>query len=104
MKRVVLLLLLISDVCFGQQVASLPVTIDFPQIAIGGDAGGVNYVTLLQIVNNNSVATTGHLTLHTDDGSGLAALFDGQGPLSTMDLAVPPGQARQIRITTNGPL
>ena len=91
-------------VCFGQQFASLPVTINFPQIAIGGDVDGVNYVTLLQIVNNNSAATTGRLTLHADDGSGLAALFDGQGPLSTMDIAVPAGQARQIKLTTNGPI
>jgi hypothetical protein len=104
MKKIILLLVLISDVSFGQQVASLSVTLNFPQIAIGGDANGVNYVTLLQIVNNNSAATTGHLTLHADDGSGLAALFDGQGPLSTMDIAVPAGQARQITITTNGPI
>src|ERR1041385_6223948 len=104
MKKIIFLLLLLSDVCFGQQVAFLPVTVDFPQIAIGGDTGGVNYVTLLQIVNNKSVATSGHLTLHADDGSGLPALFDGQGPLSTIDISVPSGQARQIQITTNGPI
>src|SRR5262245_28789341 len=104
MKKTVLLLLLISDVCFGQQVVSQPVTIDFPQIAIGGDAAGVNYVTLLQVVNNNSAATTGRLTLYADDGTGLTALFDGQGPQSSIDINLPAGQARQIRITTNGPL
>src|SRR5438132_12269330 len=71
---------------------------------MGGDVDGVDYVTLLQIVNNNSAATPGRLTLHADDGSGLAALFDGQGPLSTMDIAVPAGQARQIKLTTNGPI
>lgn len=103
MKKVALLLLLVSDVCFGQ-TTSLPVPVNFPQIAIGGDASGVNYVTLLQLVNNNSSPTTGHLTLHADDGSGLAALFDGQGPQSSLDISMPAGQARLIQITTNGPV
>src|SRR5258705_14025771 len=104
MKKVIFLLLLLSDLSFGQQVASLSVIRDFPQIAFGGDAGDVNYVTLLQLVNNNSAATTGRLTLYADDGSPLAALFDGQGPQSSMDIALAAGKARQIRLTTNGPI
>ena len=103
MKRLILLLLLISDVCFGQ-ATSLSIPVNFPQIAIGGDSSGVNYVTLLQVVNNNSAPTTGHLTLHADDGSGLPALFDGQGPQSSIDISLQPGQARLITITTNGPV
>ena len=103
MKRAVLLLFLISDVCFGQ-ATSLSIPVNFPQIAIGADASGVNYVTLLQVVNNNSAATTGHLTLHADDGSGLPALFDGQGPQSSLDIPLQTGQARLIKITTNGPV
>jgi hypothetical protein len=104
MKNIFLLLLLMSDVCFGQQFTSLTFPIDFPQVALGGDLSGVNYVTLLQVVNNNSVATTGHLTLHGDDGSPLTALFDGQGPQATLDISLAAGQARQIQITTNGPV
>jgi hypothetical protein len=103
MKKVILVILLISDVCFGQ-ATSLSIPVNFPQIAIGADASGVNYVTLLQVVNNNSAATTGHLTLHADDGSGLPALFDGQGPQSSLDIPLQTGQARLIKITTNGPV
>ena len=73
-------------------------------IAIGGESTGVNYVTLLQVVNNNSAPTTGHLTLHADDGSGLPALFDGQGPQSSIDIPLMTGQGRLITITTNGPV
>src|SRR5262245_8352434 len=103
MKKAILLVLLIADVCFGQ-ATPLTIPVNFPQIAIGGDASGVNYVTLLQVVNNNSVATTAHLTLHADDGSGLPALFDGQGPQSSLDIPLQAGQARLIKITANGPV
>jgi hypothetical protein len=105
MKKTILILLLLSaDFAFGQQTASIPVTVDFPQIAIGGDSADANYVTLLQIVNNNSIATTGHLALYTNDGSALAALIDGQGPQTTMDISLAPGQARQIQLTASGPI
>jgi hypothetical protein len=103
-KTILTLLLLSADFAFGQQTASIPVTVNFPQIAVGGDAGEANYVTLLQIVNNNSTATTGHLALHSNDGSGLAAFFDGQGPQTSMDISVAPGQARQIQLTASGPI
>ena len=101
MKRVGLLLLLFANLAFGQGT-SLPIFVDFPQIAVGGDAGGPNYVTLLQIVNNNSATTTGHLALYLDDGSQLAALFDGQGPQTSMDIPLASGESRQIQLTMNG--
>ncbi len=95
------MLLLFANLAFGQGT-SLPVFVDFPQIAVGGDAGGPNYVTLLQIVNNNSATTTGHLALYLDDGSQLAALFDGQGPQTSMDIPLASGESRQIQLTMNG--
>src|SRR5437667_9210538 len=101
MKRVGLLLLLFANLAFGQGT-SLPIFVDFPQIAVGGDAGGPNYVTLLQIVNNNSATTTGHLALYLDDGSPLAALFDGQSPQTSMDIPLASGESRQIQLTMNG--
>jgi len=103
MKRIGLLFLLLADFAFGQGT-SLPVAVRFPQIAVGGDAAGANYTALLQVVNNNSAATTGHLTLYADAGTALSALFDGQGPQSSVDISLQPGRARQIQLTMNGPL
>ncbi len=104
MKTIALLLLLLfSDFAFGQ-VTYLPSSIAFPQIAVGGDTSGQNYVTLLQVVNNNSAGTTGHVALFSDSGSALPALFDGQGPRSTTDISLASGEARQIQLTLNGPL
>src|SRR5216117_1846970 len=103
MKKIVLLLLLLSsNLAFGQ-VTYIPASIAFPQIAVGGDSGGQNYVTLLQIVNNNSAGTTGHVALFSDSGSALPALFDGQGPQSTTDITLASGEARQIQLMLNGP-
>src|SRR5688572_588785 len=100
-KTVLLLLLLFAPPAFGQETF-LPVSVRFPQIAIGGDANGANYVTLLQIVNDNSAATTGHLTLYSDSGIALPALFDRQGPYSSVDISLAPGEARQLQLTLNG--
>jgi len=102
MKKIALLLFLLSsDFAFGQ-VSYVPVTVAFPQIAVGGDPNGQNYVTLIQLVNNNSSSTTGHIALFSDSGAPLAVLFDGQGPQSTMDVPLDSGQTRQIQITLNG--
>ena len=52
MKKIAFVLLfLMVDVGYGQQATPLAVTVDFPQIAMGGDGDGLNYATLLQIVN-----------------------------------------------------
>jgi hypothetical protein len=96
-----LVLLLLADAGFGQ-VTFTPVDLAFPQIAIGGDMGGQNYVSLLQIVNNNSSATTAHIALFSDTGSPLAVLFDGAGPQSTKDLTLEAGSSREIALTLNG--
>src|SRR5262245_44309342 len=100
-KFVVLLSMLFgADVLFGQADV-IPVTLAFPQIAVGGDADGQNYTTLVQVINN-SAAITGRLTLFSDSGSALAVLFDGQGPQSRFDITLEPGEARQIQLTLNG--
>jgi hypothetical protein len=103
MKKIAFLLFVLSsNFAFGQ-VTYIPVTVAFPQIVMGGDPGGQNYVTLLQVVNNNSAFIIGHVSLFSDNGSPLAVLFDGQGPpQSTMDLKLNSGQSRQIQITLNG--
>src|SRR5262245_5289593 len=73
-----LLFLLPAQVALGQ-VTSPPVTVAFPQLAMGGDTDGQNYVTIIQVVNNNSGTITGHIALFSDSGSPLGVLFDGQG-------------------------
>src|SRR5262245_26031250 len=103
-KPLLLMLLLCANFAFSQQPPSIPVSVDFPQIAIGGDAAGANYATLLQVVNNNSVPTTGHVVLYANDGSRLAAVFDGQGPQTSIDIPLAAGQAREIRLTASGPV
>src|SRR6266699_1299528 len=104
MKKLAILLLLVwSDFSFGQS-AFVPDTVDFPHIVAGGDPAGQNYVTLLQVVNNNSSSTKGHVSLFSDSGSPLAVLFDGQGPQSTLDVQLSPGQTRQIQLTLKGPV
>jgi len=99
-----LVLLLISSVVgFGQGTYN-PVNVLLPQFAVGGDPGGDNYVTLLQLVNNNSVIITAHLTPFSDAGSPLAVTLDSQGPQTAWDISIAPGQARQIQLSLNGPV
>src|SRR5439155_20146882 len=102
-KLPLLLFLLYAKVAFGQVTYSA-VTIAFPHIVAGGDPNGGHYVTLLQIVNNNSAATTGHVSMFSDSGTPLAVLFDTQGPQSTIDIKLDGGQSRQIQINLNGPV
>src|SRR5438876_11153659 len=102
MKKIAFLsLVLWAEVASGQ-VTYPPVTIAFPHVVAGGDPNGPHYVTLLQIVNNNSASTTAHVTLFSDSGSPLAVLFDGQDPQSTIDLKLDGGQSRQVQINING--
>jgi hypothetical protein len=104
MKKISLVLLLVwSDFTFGQ-TTFVPVPIAFPHVVAGGDSGGQNYVTLLQVVNNNSASITGHLSLFGDTGSPLAVFFDGHGPQATLDISLVPGQTREIQVTLNGPV
>src|SRR5712671_1913018 len=99
MKKLALFLfLLFCDTAFGQ-VTYVPVQVAFPHIAVGGDPHGQNYVTLIQLVNNNSASTTGHMALFSDTGAPLPVLFDGQGPQTTMDVPLDSGQTRQIQLT-----
>jgi hypothetical protein len=104
MKKIALLLpllLLSTGLAFGQ-TTFYPVGVDFPQIAAGGDPAGVNYVTIIQAVNNNSFGTSAHLALFSDTGTPLSVLIDGQGPQSTLDFTLASGATRQIQLTANG--
>ncbi|PYS12026.1 MAG: hypothetical protein DMG15_15775 [Acidobacteria bacterium] len=80
MKKIAFLLFVLWAEIASGQVTYPPVTIAFPHVVAGGDPNGPHYVTLLQIVNNNSASTTAHVALFSDSGSPLAVLFDGQGP------------------------
>src|SRR5262249_6207260 len=91
-----LLILLSTDRVFGQ-ATPVPVPVYFPQLAMGGDPNGQNYVTIIQIVNNNSMSITGHIALFSDNGSPLAVSFDGQSPQSAADITLASGATRQIR-------
>src|SRR6266480_2634477 len=104
MKKIGLVLLLIWPGIVFAQTTFVATTVAFPHIVAGGDPGGLNYVTLLQFVNNNSASTTGHMSFFGDNGSPLNVLLDGQGPLSTLDVNLAPGQTREIQMTLNGPV
>src|SRR5690242_1239561 len=102
MRLALLVLLLFSTAAAFGQTTYISEPVVFPQIAIGGDADGVNYVTLIQLVNNNSSAVTGHVVLFSDTGSAISAMFDGQGPQLSLDVNLASGEARQIQVTLNG--
>src|SRR5262249_44118256 len=95
------ILLLSATVAFGQ-TASIPEAFVVPQVAIGGDADGLNYVTLLQLANNNSATINGRLAILSDTGTAVSAIFDGQAPQTTLDITLASGEARQIQITFSG--
>ena len=84
------------------QVAFSPVPLAFPQIVIGGDPTGVNYTTLIQMINNNSATVTGKLSLLSDSGSALQGSFDGQSPQTSLDISLGPSEFRQIAVTLEG--
>src|ERR1043165_3726773 len=103
MKKVWLAFLLLPNVALAQ-TTFVPIPIAFPHIVAGGDPSGQNYVSLLQFVNNNSVSTTGHLSLFGDSGSPLAVSFNGQTAQSKLDVTLSPGQSREIQVTLSGPV
>jgi hypothetical protein len=98
---VLLLLLVPAKLAIGQTSYFVP-PLEFPQIAIGGDAAGQNYVTIIQMVNNNSTTITARITLLSDTGNNLNVLFDGQGPEATRDINLAAGETRQVQLTLNG--
>src|SRR2546430_8477296 len=102
MKKIASLLFVLWAEIASGQVSYPPVTIAFPHVVAGGDPNGPHYVTLLQIVNNNSRSTTAHVALSSDSGSPVAVLFDDQGPQDTIDLKMDGGQSRQIQISIGG--
>src|SRR5947209_19630186 len=98
MKKIAFLsFVLWAEVASGQ-VTYPPVTIAFPHVVAGGDPNGPHYVTLLQIVNNNSASTTAHVTLFSDSGSPLAVLFVGQNRHSRINPNLTGGQRVNVKI------
>jgi len=103
MKKIALLLfLLLATVPAFAQVSFSPVSIAFPHLDVGGDPAGLNYVTLIQAVNNNSATTNAHLVLFADNGSALSASFDGSAAQSSFDFSLESGVTRQIAISSSG--
>jgi hypothetical protein len=104
MKKLLLLLPLV--LFFGApvfaQVQYGSAVISFPHIDVGGDPAGLNYVTLVQLVNNNSADISGHLTLFSDSGAALSASFDGQPAVAALDFTIPSGATKQIQISLSG--
>jgi hypothetical protein len=86
---------------FSQAVFS-SVGVMIPHIDVGGDPNGLNYVTVVQAVNDNSADTNGHLQLFSDSGAPLSASFNGQAVQSTFDFTVPSGATMQFQIALNG--
>ncbi len=97
------LLLAFPHVVFGQ-AAFVSVPVAFPQIAVGGDPLGSHYVTFLQVVNNTSAFTNGHVDLLSDAGGAFPALIDGEGPMSAFDVSLGPGETVQVAISSSDPV
>src|SRR5262245_7762452 len=105
MRRAALLLfILLCAVPTFAQVSYLPVTVQFPHIVVGGDPGSLNYLTVVQAVNNNSTFSLGHIALFSDTGAAMSASFDNGAPASTFDFVMDSGTTRQIVISSTGPI
>jgi len=102
--RIFLLLFLATAATSYGQVSFQSVILAFPQVAVGGDPGGPNYTTLIQMVNNNSVNVTGTLTLLSDSGTAMQASFDGASPQSMLQVTIGPSEFREIAVTLDGSL
>src|SRR2546423_15112734 len=96
MKKIGLVLLLIWPGIVFAQTTFVATTVAFPHIVAGGDPGGINYVTLLQLVNNKSASTTGHITLFGGKCSPLGGVRGGQGPFFPVDGGLGPGATREV--------
>jgi hypothetical protein len=84
------------------QVTFSSVNVLIPHVDVGGDPNGLNYVTVVQVVNDNSADTNGHLVLFADSGAPLSASFNGQTAQSTFDFTVPSGATKEFQISLNG--
>src|ERR1051326_7779553 len=102
-KTALLLFVLLLAVPGFSQVTFSPVTVAFPHIDVGGDPAGLNYVTIIQVVNNTSSFSIGHVTLYSDSGTALSASFDGGSPQSSLDFTLDSGTTRQIQVSLNNP-
>lgn len=104
MKRAALLLfILVCAVPAFAQTAFLPVTVQFPEIVVGVNEG-LNYLTIVQAVNNNSTFSQGHIALYSDTGGTFSASFDNGAPAPTFDFTMDSGTTREIVISSTGPI
>lgn len=74
----------------------------FPNLDVGGDPGGLHYVTLVEASNTTSSFLTGVLTVYSADGTAMSVSFDGQAPEASLSFELDSGVARQIEISSTG--
>jgi hypothetical protein len=104
MRRAALLLfILVCAVPAFAQTSFQPVTVQFPEIVFGAN-GDLNYLTIIQAVNNNSTSSQGHIALYSDTGVTLSASFNGGAPAPTFDFPMDSGVTLQIVISSTGPI
>jgi len=104
MKRAALLLfILVCAVPAFAQTSFQPVTVQFPEIVVGVNEG-LNYLTIVQAVNNNSTSSQGHIALFSDSGGTLSASFNNGAPAPTFDFTMDSGVSLQIVISSTGPI
>jgi hypothetical protein len=108
MKNSVLLLFLLAASAFVTapafaQVTSgpVPVTIAYAHMSVGGDPNGLNYLTLLQFLNDNSANTSGHIAVFSDSGSPLAVSFNGGAQATTFNFTLQTGTTTEIQLSSS---
>ncbi len=70
-----------------------------PQVAVGGDAGGINFVTTLFLVNNSSEQVSGAAELFAGNGLPLEVSIDGAGMNSRFAWSLAAGEMRRFKLT-----
>lgn len=103
MKKTALLLFVLF--CAAPAFAQLtftPTNVWFPHMDMGGDPGGLHYVTLVQAANNTSSFSIGTLVVYSDSGTQQSVSFDGQAPATSLQFTLNSGATRQIQISATG--
>lgn len=108
MKNTVLLLCLlvtsalVTAPAFAQVTSGpVPDTVAYAHMSVGGDPNGLNYLTLLQFLNDNSANTSGHIAVFSDNGSPLAVSFNGGAPATTFDFALQSGTTAEVQLSSS---
>jgi hypothetical protein len=74
----------------------------YPNMDVGGDPGGLHYVTLVEASNNTSSFLTGVLTVYSAGGTAMEVSFDGQAPAASLNFELDSGVVRQIQVSSAG--